>query len=116
MGLTHSESAAGDALRHTTSAREAGAVFSRDYERPQDVGMNATLRGQYAETWMQRFGQMDTAAQNAAPAAPQFVQGEVKVHVAVDVTGGHPARATATAGGIATASPPQVQTSMAAAR
>jgi len=100
--LTHTERAAGDALRNTTSAREAGAVFSRDYERPQDVGMNASLRGQYAETWMQRFGQTDAAAQNGA------------VHVTVDLKGAPPGTtATAVASGVATASPPRVQTSMA---
>lgn len=46
--LTHTEKTAGDHLRATTSAREAGSVFSRDYERPKDVEMNAALRGQYA--------------------------------------------------------------------
>jgi hypothetical protein len=53
--LTHTEKDAGDHLRATTSAREAGAVFSREYERPKDVGMNAALRGQYAVTWQQKF-------------------------------------------------------------
>lgn len=44
--LTHSESAAGRALRGTTSAREAAEVVTRLYERPADSAGEAVRRGQ----------------------------------------------------------------------
>ncbi len=47
--LTHTESAAADRLRATTTAREAGAAVSRYYERPADREGEASRRGSLAE-------------------------------------------------------------------
>jgi hypothetical protein len=50
--LTHTEKAAGDALRATSNRADAARVVSRRYERPgtteADRAMNANLRAQYA--------------------------------------------------------------------
>ncbi len=47
--LTHSESAAGNALRGATTAREAAEIVTRLYERPADTAGEASRRGQRAE-------------------------------------------------------------------
>lgn len=47
--LTHSESGAGKRLQGATSAREAGAIVSRYYERPADANGEASRRGARAE-------------------------------------------------------------------
>lgn len=46
--LTHSESAAGNALRGASSAREAAEIVTRLYERPADTAGEASRRGQRA--------------------------------------------------------------------
>lgn len=46
--LTHSESAAGNALRGATSARDAAEIVTRLYERPADTAGEAARRGQRA--------------------------------------------------------------------
>jgi spore coat assembly protein SafA len=46
--LTHSEAGAGNALRQTKDAREAGALVTRLYERPADTAGQSTVRGQRA--------------------------------------------------------------------
>jgi LysM repeat protein len=46
--LTHSESAAGNALRGASTAREAAEIVTRLYERPADTAGEASRRGQRA--------------------------------------------------------------------
>ncbi|GBQ84070.1 Phage-related tail protein [Gluconacetobacter johannae DSM 13595] len=53
--LTHSEAGAGAALRQARTAREAGAIVSSLYERPQDVAGNMQLRSDLAEQWSERL-------------------------------------------------------------
>ena len=49
--LRHTERAAGDALRRTTTAAEAGAAVSRFYERPRDTEGEAAARARSADFW-----------------------------------------------------------------
>jgi hypothetical protein len=62
------EKAAGNLLRATTTAAQAGAVVSRYDERPSDKSGQAVARGEYAQTlWMQGI----SGAASMAAAAPQ---------------------------------------------
>ena len=100
--LTHTEKDAGDHFFATTGARAAAGVLSKEYERPLDVGMNATLRGQYAEAWRQKLSDMPDG-------------GGTQGHVQVDVhLKNAPAGTTAhvTTRGPVNASPPRVETSL----
>jgi len=58
--LNNTEKGAGDKLRGTKTAREAGAAVSRYYERPQRTGHEMSVRGAQAEQF---------AAQPAPPQA-----------------------------------------------
>jgi hypothetical protein len=57
-------SAAGDALKRSGSANEAGVVISSMYERPKDMFGQATLRGGMAERLSQQMGNDVTINQN----------------------------------------------------
>jgi hypothetical protein len=50
------EAKAGRALLATHDAREAGSVASKKYVRPKLIEEQAQVRGEDAETWMQRWG------------------------------------------------------------
>ncbi|MBB4863354.1 hypothetical protein HNP46_002201 [Pseudomonas nitritireducens] len=95
------ERAAGDALRATKTAGEAGAVVSRRYERPKYIEEEASNRGRLAESMMSRSNERPKSIEGEVPkqgrqaesiAAPQGpissgavqVQ-ESKVHVEVEL-------------------------------
>lgn len=48
------ERQAGDALKSALTARDAGAIVSRQYERPKDADLRALQRGDYAESLMRQ--------------------------------------------------------------
>jgi len=66
--LRHNEKAAGDRLRATTTAADAGAVVSRYYERPAAADSEATSRGAGASRWMTKLA--DPVPPVPAMAAP----------------------------------------------
>lgn len=70
------ERAAGDALRATKTAGEAGAVVSRRYERPKYVEDEAAARGRLAESLAAPQGPISSGAAQVQ---------ESKVHVEVEL-------------------------------
>lgn len=123
--LNHTEKAAGDALRRAKSAREAGEIVSTQYERPQDVGMNAALRGQYAEQIHSKFANIAAPAPAAniangsgAPPAPAqggttTVKGSADLKVRIEAADGLTARTTATTSGDLFNGAPRIDQAMA---
>lgn len=69
--LLTTQRAAGDALRHATTAREAGAIVCRLYERPADIAGQSIHRGELAEkimaAWID-FGNVAAGSETTAPA------------------------------------------------
>lgn len=57
------EREAGRALSVVKSAAEAGAVFSRKYERPRLADAEAKARGGLAERWFELYGKQASTAQ-----------------------------------------------------
>jgi hypothetical protein len=91
-----SEKAAGDRLRGTTTAIDAGAIVSRDYERPKDAAGEASRRGTYAASLMGIPGASRAAtggggANQGAGNVDRSVEthiGEIKVYTAaIDAKG-----------------------------
>ena len=76
-----SERAAGNKLRGATSAREAGAIVSQNYERPGDVAGEAARRGSYAASLMGIPGASATVAQAGSAASSQQVDNSVETHI-----------------------------------
>jgi len=105
------EQGAGRRLRGATSAGDAGAIVSRYYERPAAKDEAAANRGAAAATLA--AATPDGVANAAvASAAPSAAGGGVKVDTRVTITDKRTtstSRASAT--GIASASPPRVETS-----
>ncbi len=115
--LTHTEKAAGDHLRQTTTARAGGVVFSKEYERPKDVGMNAALRGQYADTWQQKFATMPEAniagGTGTAPTVDHTVKGAATLKVILGGAVPPGTKTAASTSGDLFQGAPRVETSMA---
>lgn len=81
--LTNTEKGAGDALRNTTTAADAGAVISRKYERPADAVGEASRRGAYAATLAGVPGASSAAASpSSSPGgSPTSITiGKIEVH------------------------------------
>ena len=57
------EREAGRALSVVTSAAEAGAIFSREYERPKLTDIEAKARGSLAAHWFGLYGKQATPPQ-----------------------------------------------------
>lgn len=72
------ERAAGDILRRTRTASEAGAAVSRFYERPANAEGEAALRGSSANRWFQ--GSLGPSP-GSGP-APVTIQQKTDIHVA----------------------------------
>ena len=70
------ERPAGDKLRGARTARDAGAVVSKHYERPAARELEADLRGRLAEKWFDR----DLTAGAARP-TQVTIQQKTDVHV-----------------------------------
>ena len=68
--LRNTERGAGDALRGATTAREAGEIVSRRYERPGDTEGEAALRGRSADFFDRRNPVRDMPITPPQPSAP----------------------------------------------
>lgn len=71
--LRHTERAAGDALRQTTTAAEAGAVVSQQYERPANGVAEAKVRAAAAAAWDRRLS--DAQGAPRSPGLPNPLAG-----------------------------------------
>ena len=67
--LTHGEKAAGDRLKRTTTAQEAGAAVSSGYERPADRQGNEAERGASAEQYAKNFKPSEEKTADNKPAS-----------------------------------------------
>lgn len=78
-----SEKAAGDALRRATSAAQAGAIVSRQYERPADATGEAARRGNAAQLLAGIKGASSplAAAGSSTAAAPVSADNSVKTDI-----------------------------------
>lgn len=117
--LTHTEKAAGDHLRAATTARQAGEIVSKEYERPQDVSGNAALRGKYAEIWQQKFSgdpaniQGGSGTAGPVAATTTTVKGSADLRVKIEGPAGMPTRTSATTSGDLFNGAPKIETAMA---
>ncbi len=77
-----SESAAGKALRGASTAQEAGAIVSRQYERPADATGEASRRGDYAASLLGIPGaSRAAAAAGGAGSGGSNVDRSVETHI-----------------------------------
>jgi len=68
--LRHTERAAGDALRQTTTAAEAAAVVSQKYERPANGSVEASNRAAQASIWDRRWSDAQSAPRSPGLSNP----------------------------------------------
>ena len=76
--LTHSEKNAGNRLKNARTARDAGSIVSKYYERPEKIEKEATSRGEMASEFNQTINitvNGSTSPQETAEAINQNLQG-----------------------------------------
>lgn len=73
--LSHTEQAAGQALKHITTAGEAGASVCRLYERPADINGQAAYRCALAEKIAKTYGQFANVIAGSSTTAPKAPTG-----------------------------------------
>ncbi len=71
--LSHTEQAAGAALKNTKTAGEAGASVCRLYERPADIDGQAAYRCKLAENIAKSYNQFNNVQSGSSTTAPKEV-------------------------------------------